>query len=69
MPTATTAAPAAASISRIRRWLATDHQRLVIPRGAKAEQDLGIHIVDDQNNLIAWHCTIDFLLTQMQEQG
>ena len=69
MSLTTTAAPAAASISSIRRWLATDHQRLVIPRGAKAEQGLGIHIVDDQNNVIAWHCSIDSLLTQMQEQG
>ena len=69
MPTATPAATAAASIARIRRWLAADHQRLVIPRGAKAEQELGIHTVDDQNNVIAWHCSIDSLLTQMQEQG
>ena len=55
-----------ADVIRLRRILAKDGQRLRIPRSHAAMQQLGIHVVDDHNNLVAWDCSIAQLLQEVQ---
>jgi len=45
--------------------LAKDGQRLCIPRSEKAHQDLGIHVVDENNIVVAYHCNISDLLAEV----
>lgn len=48
--------------SRIRRELAKDNQRLRISRG---RNDLGIHVVDQNNVVLAHGCSLEGLAMQL----
>jgi len=54
-----------AAAKRLRRILAKDGQRLCIPRGEQTLQQLGIHVVDDRNCVVASHCSIEGLLAEV----
>ena len=55
----------AAMISRIRRALASNDERLCIPRNERELQELGIHIVDNRNLLVASYCSVADLASRL----
>ena len=57
-------------ISRLRYWLGNKGQYLRIPRSELVRQDLGVHVVDCRNLLVASHCDLEQLFLEMlQERG
>lgn len=59
----------AASISRIRRWLAASNHSLRIPRSERDRNEYGIYIIDNNNGaIVARHCYLDELFNQMIEE-
>lgn len=57
----------AAMISRIRRCLKNENERLCIPRGERTWGDLGIHTVDLHTNVVtAYHCSIAGLARDLE---
>jgi hypothetical protein len=55
--------------ARVRRRLARDNETLCIPRSQRDWNDLGIHVVDANNVVIASGCTIEGLATELGMQG
>ncbi len=51
--------------ARVRRRLARDNETLRIPRSQSGWNDLGIHVVDANNVVIASGCTIEGLATEL----
>ncbi|MCP9784155.1 hypothetical protein KBY83_12675 [Cyanobium sp. WKJ7-Wakatipu] len=52
--------------ARVRRRLACNNERLCIPRSQGDWNDLGIHVVDANNVVIASGCTIEGLATELE---
>ena len=51
---------------RLRRLLRKDNQRLCIPRSKFMLEELGIHVVDDRNIVVANHCSVEALLEEIE---
>ena len=51
---------------RIRRALKRTHQRLCSPRSPRLGDDLGLHIVDSNNCIVATHCSVAELAEEME---
>ena len=51
---------------RLRRLLHKDNQRLCIPRSKFLLEELGIHVVDDRNIVVASHCSVEALLEEIE---
>ena len=65
----TTKTSEAASIRRIRRWLAASNYSLRIPRSERDWNQYGIHIIDHSYGCItATRCDIDELFNEMIEE-
>jgi hypothetical protein len=55
--------------ARVRRRLARDNETLRIPRSQRDWNDLGIHVVNANNVVIASGCTIEGLAAELGVQG
>jgi len=55
--------------ARVRRRLARDNETLCIPRSQRVWDDLGIHVVNANNVVIASGCTIEGLAIELGVQG
>jgi len=51
---------------RLRRLLYKDNLRLCIPRSDFLIRELGIHVVDDRNFVVAQHCSVEALLEEIE---
>lgn len=52
--------------ARVRRQLARDNETLCIPRSQRVWNELGIHVVDANNVVIASGCTIEGLAAELE---
>jgi hypothetical protein len=55
--------------ARVRRRLARDNETLCIPRSQRDWNDLGIHVINANNVVIASGCTIEGLATELGVVG
>ena len=54
-----------AMLQRIRRRLARENERLVIPRSRLGYEQLGLHIVDVNSFVIGSHCSVQGLADEL----